>query len=312
MSETYAKLFNSILRSSVWAEPMETKIVWITMLAMSDRYGYVGASVPGVASAAGVPVDKAASAIEKFLQPDEWSRSKEFEGRRIEVADRGWNILNYERFRDMRDEEARKEYERQRKRKQRAGRTGTDRDIPGQMVKNDDCPAVSAHAEASASASAHAEASPVEKKRTSRAAALGPTDPRFDEFWQAYGRKGSRKQTMAVWVKLKPDDELAAKITAAAAAYRKAKAGDPKFQRDAQRWLRDEGWNDEVMPGSSPTPLKVNANGRVVVEASKMHIPNMPLGSEFCDCPGCAAAKLTKTLADSKQVGTFIRSPHSA
>lgn len=162
----------------------------------------------------------------------------------------------------------------------------------------------------SGSGSLSSEADP--KPQTPRAAALGPTDPRFDEFWQAYGRKGSRKQAMAVWVKLKPDDELAAKITAAAAAYRKAKAGDPKFQRDGQRWLRDEGWNDEVMPGSSPTPLKVTASGRVVVEASKMHIPNMPLGSEFCDCPGCAAAKLTRSLADSKQVGTFIRSPHSA
>lgn len=145
------------------------------------------------------------------------------------------------------------------------------------------------------------------KPQTPRAAALGPTDPRFDQFWQAYGRKGSRKQTLAIWTKLKPDDDLAAKITTAAAAYRTAKAGDPKFQRDAQRWLRDEGWNDEVMPGSSPTPLKVTASGRVVVEASKMHIPNMPLGSEFCECPGCTAAKLTKSLAESKKVGNHVR-----
>lgn len=143
--------------------------------------------------------------------------------------------------------------------------------------------------------------------QTPRAAALGPTDPRFDQFWQAYGRKGIRKQTLAVWVKLKPDDELAAKITAAAAAYRAAKSGDPKFQRDGQRWLRDEGWNDEVTPGSSPTPLKVTASGRVVVEASKVHIPNMPLGSEFCDCPGCAAAKLTRSLSDAKNVSNHIR-----
>jgi hypothetical protein len=248
MSETYAKLFNSILRSSVWAEPMETKIVWITMLAMSDRYGYVGASVPGVASAAGVPVDKAASAIEKFLQPDEWSRSKEFEGRRIEVADRGWNILNYERFRDMRDEEARKEYERQRKRKQRAGQTGTDRDIPGQMVKSDDCPAVSAHAEASASA--HAEASPVEKKRTPRAAALGPVDPHFEEFWIAYDYKKDRPASLKAWEKIKPDDALATTIVAKA---RETRAANPakEFYRYPATWLNARGWEDEIVPRSN-------------------------------------------------------------
>lgn len=150
MSETYAKLFSSILRSSIWAEPLETKIVWITMLALSDRYGYVGASIPGIAQASGVPVQKAAEAIERFLAPDEWSRSKEFDGRRIEVADRGWTILNYERFRDMRDEEARREYERDRKRAQRARQAGIDRDSPGQKAEKVDCPAMSAHAEASA------------------------------------------------------------------------------------------------------------------------------------------------------------------
>ena len=190
MSETYAKLFSSILRSSIWAEPLETKIVWITMLALSDRYGYVGASVPGIAQASGVPVHKAAEAIERFLSPDEWSRSKEFDGRRIEVTDRGWTILNYERFRDMRDEEARREYERDRKREQRAkqaeerdghaapvtecdnhGQAGTVPQSPGQMGENVDCPAMSAHAEASASASPSGEV----QKKTPRADALGST-----------------------------------------------------------------------------------------------------------------------------------------
>lgn len=163
-------MFSSILRSSIWAEPLETKIVWITMLALSDRYGYVGASIPGIAQASGVPVQKAAEAIERFLAPDEWSRSKEFHGRRIEVADRGWTILNYERFRDMRDEEARREYERDRKREQRAkqaeernghaksvkecdsrGRSGTVPQGPGQIGEDVDCPSMSAHADAEAS-----------------------------------------------------------------------------------------------------------------------------------------------------------------
>lgn len=161
MSETYAKLFSSILRSSIWAEPMETRLVWITMLALADRHGYVGASLPGIATAAGVTMEKAQTAIDTFLAPDPYSRSKEFDGRRIEVADRGWILLNYERFRDMRDEEARKEYERTRKRASRAAKRsvdvpdsqGTSRDTAGQDGTVPECPAMSAHSSAEASAS---------------------------------------------------------------------------------------------------------------------------------------------------------------
>ena len=120
MSETYAKLFQSILRSSIWLEDDQTVRVWVAMLALADRNGYVGASVGGLAAQSRVSKKKVLAALEKFLAPDEDSRSQEHEGRRIEVADRGWILLNYHRFRDMRDEDARRQYERDRKRDQRA------------------------------------------------------------------------------------------------------------------------------------------------------------------------------------------------
>ena len=141
MSETFTKLFHSIIASSIWQEDDATRLVWITMLALSDRYGYVGASIPGLASMANVTTESAATAVAKFLKPDPWSRSQEFEGRRIEVADRGWNILNYPRFRDMRDEEARKEYERDRKRRSRANK------CPGQSHDVPQCPHPSANSD---------------------------------------------------------------------------------------------------------------------------------------------------------------------
>ena len=45
----YTKLFNSILASTVWSEPNETRIVWITLLAMADKNGIIEGSVPGLA-----------------------------------------------------------------------------------------------------------------------------------------------------------------------------------------------------------------------------------------------------------------------
>lgn len=120
MSETFSKLFSSITDSSVWSESHETVRVWITMLAMADQHGYVGAAVPGLAARARVTLEECEIALAKFLAPDPYSRSKDHDGRRIEVSDRGWVLLNYPRFRDMRDEEVRKTYERDRKRRQRA------------------------------------------------------------------------------------------------------------------------------------------------------------------------------------------------
>lgn len=172
MAETFSKLFASITDSSVWSEDDETRLVWITMLAMADRNGYVAAAIPGLAARARVSVEATERALAKFLAPDPYSRSKEFEGRRIEETDRGWNLLNYERFRDMRDEEARRAYERERKREQRRRAREKDEgdedgdtsqgvpDTSGQSRDVPQSPAVSAHAEAEAEAEVEAEADP--------------------------------------------------------------------------------------------------------------------------------------------------------
>jgi len=107
--ETFTKLFSSIIHSTVWREPNHVRLVWVTMLALADRDGYVGASVPGLADAARVTLEECVDALDRFQKPDTWSRSQEHEGRRIEVVDRGFNLLNYKRFREKRDEIARQE-----------------------------------------------------------------------------------------------------------------------------------------------------------------------------------------------------------
>lgn len=49
---SYAKVFDSMLTSSVWQESHATVRVWFTMLLMKDQDGVVNASVPGLAYAA--------------------------------------------------------------------------------------------------------------------------------------------------------------------------------------------------------------------------------------------------------------------
>jgi len=109
---TYTKLFSSLLDSTVWQESLPTKVVWITMLAMKDKDGYVGASVPGLARRAGVSLEECEAALDKFLAPDTYSRTKENQGRRIVVADGGWTVLNHFKYRNTLSAEDRREYKR--------------------------------------------------------------------------------------------------------------------------------------------------------------------------------------------------------
>jgi hypothetical protein len=110
MTLTYTKLFSSITESTIWQEPAATRIVWITMLAMCDRLGRVHASIPGLASRAKVTLAEAEDALVRFMAPDKYSRTKDHEGRRISEIDGGWLLLNHAKYRDMRDEESRREY----------------------------------------------------------------------------------------------------------------------------------------------------------------------------------------------------------
>ena len=108
----YTKLFNSILASTVWSEPVETRIVWITLLAMAGKDGIAEGSLPGLAVFARLDVAAVEIALARLCAPDPHSRSKEFEGRRIEVVDGGWKILNHGKYRAKLNADERREYNR--------------------------------------------------------------------------------------------------------------------------------------------------------------------------------------------------------
>jgi len=96
----YAKLFGSILFSTIWAESKDVKILWITMLALADADGTVEAAVPGLAMASRLTPDECRSALNVLESPDPDSKNPENEGRRVEKIDGGWRILNYLHYRN--------------------------------------------------------------------------------------------------------------------------------------------------------------------------------------------------------------------
>ena len=111
-----------ILSSSVWSEASHVRLVWLTLLILCDTDGYVGASIPGIARAAGVSLDETRDAMERLQMPDPDSRTKTDEGRRVRLAERGFQILNFREHLDRLSAERAKSRDRVRKHRERKRR----------------------------------------------------------------------------------------------------------------------------------------------------------------------------------------------
>jgi len=96
----YTKLFSDIVDSSIWREPPTICKVWVTLLALSDQDGYIRGSVGWLADKAKVDRANCQQALDLFTGPDPASRTTDNDGRRIEILDDGFLILNYLEFRD--------------------------------------------------------------------------------------------------------------------------------------------------------------------------------------------------------------------
>ena len=118
----YTKLFSSILMSSIWEEDTDTRIVWVTLLALADQDGHVDGTVHSVARVARVSVEACQSAMDTFLNTDPLDRSGVMDGRRVIPEHGGWTLVNYNAYRHRMSDEDRKERDRIRQAKYRMSR----------------------------------------------------------------------------------------------------------------------------------------------------------------------------------------------
>jgi hypothetical protein len=145
MQEPYTKLACSILDSSVWDNDDATVRIWVTILAMKDKDGVIHTSLSGLARRARKTIDETRAAIAKFEEPDPDSRNPENEGRRIRRITGGWQVLNHEWYRNALQPEDQREYERQRKAKQRANKKSGMSGTNGTSGTNGENVGMSAH-----------------------------------------------------------------------------------------------------------------------------------------------------------------------
>lgn len=121
----YNKIFTKILDSSIWLEPIPTRVVWLTLIAAMDEDGFAQfASVANLAHRARVSQKSAEEAIMSLEGPDANSSDPENDGRRIERVPGGWVVLNACKYRDLVTREISRQQTRARVAKHREKKAG--------------------------------------------------------------------------------------------------------------------------------------------------------------------------------------------
>jgi len=237
----FTKLFNSILDSTIWQEPLETKVVWITMLAMCDRTGEVHASVPGLAKRAGVTLQQCNAALACLESPDEYSRTKTHDGRRIREIDGGWELLNHAKYRALLSAEERREYNKNKQAQYRAEKAEREK------CKNVNDMSMTVNDNVSNAHITDAEAEADTKKKKKAITCPQADVPEIAFIWSnsppAGKMRSSKKQLAEAWKKLriKPTIE---ELKTGLDAWNKCPKWRDGYAEGIHIWLTNEQWEN--------------------------------------------------------------------
>jgi len=225
----YSKLFASMYDGTLATQgPWQAIVTFQQMLILADPTGIVDMTATAISRRTTIPLDIIETGIAALEQPDPESRLPDEDGRRIVRLDDhrgwGWQIVNFVHYRNIRDAEGRREYQREWVRQRRAAAkeastvvdsvdsasTGVDNVDPRIRIRS----------------------TPMRTKvRNGATKKIKPdADPGFAVFWDAYPKKLDKKKAAHAWAKLGPDAALVELIVA-----------DVKRRSDSPDWRRDGG-----------------------------------------------------------------------
>lgn len=257
----YAKVFDSILSSSLNDEPLHVRWLFVSMIASCNRYGQVFGTVDALRRRANLSREECEDALSRLTSPDVASSSPAEEGRRvIPIEQNLWQIVNYVHYREMRDPEEQREKTRQRVQRYRERQHGNTPVTPcnAPVTPGNDIAEAEAEAEADTKDIADGNApvtpcnacnavTPAQTKREREA----EEERQFSEFWAVYPRKVA-----------KPVALKAFRAAIATATLADLLAGVERWSRSRQ-WAKDDGqyiphpatwlnqrrWEDRPDPG---------------------------------------------------------------
>ena len=119
----FAKVFDQIFNSSI-AENFSIRHVFMDLLVLADKDGVVDMTPEAISRRTNVPLEIITSAIDTLTQADPKSRSHHEDGKRLMLIDShrdwGWQIVNYQHYRGIVDDESRRAYFRDKQREYRS------------------------------------------------------------------------------------------------------------------------------------------------------------------------------------------------
>lgn len=269
----YVKLFDSIIHSTIWQEEGHIKIVWITLLALADSKGEVQASVPGLAKAAGVSLPQCEEALEKFLSPDKYSRSQEAEGRRIEVIQGGWELINYKKYRDMKSLEQEKENAAERQRRFR-GRNAMSRNVTKGNTIVEVEEDVKIEEKEKVKTVPRKRVTKLKDEATLESILDGKGSPLWEAYWELVGIFGPAKnpapKTTARLYRLALEHELMVEDLHVKAQELLKATSDPKYLPQLAKWLEGEGYrNPNQVPITQKSTRRTHEADDIFMEQIK-------------------------------------------
>ena len=234
----YAKIFRQIYDGTLAAD-WQVMVVFQQLLILSDQHGVVDMTPEAISRITNIPCDIISHGLIKLAEPDPYSRTAKNEGRRIELLAPsrpwGWQIVNHRYYRDLtsradRNEKRRIEIssQRQAKKVKKSNMSQSVLNVPHTDTDTDTDTDIN--------------------KRLKTLAQKEFCASSFEEFWEQYPRKKSKGQAEKAWLKIKPDEQLVARIFAKIEQAKKS--GD--WQKDGgayipypATWLNAKGWEDE-------------------------------------------------------------------
>lgn len=212
--------------------------VWTFALANADAKGCVELNPKYLAFVLGGSDEEIAGALTYLTAPDPESRSQEEEGRRmVREGQFLYRIVNYSKYRSVRDRDKQREFQREWDRKNRPSGYARSK---GQVTIKD----------------------ATQPKANGKAG--------FERFWKVWPRKEAKKDAMKAWSALKPDTDLRNTIIAAIDRQRQGE----QWQKDGGKyiplpasWLRGERWNDEAPQQAEENPLFHQTDRKEAIEA---------------------------------------------
>lgn len=211
----YVKLFTSIYQGTLRGNSAGL-LVFTNLLAHADKNGEVDIHPKAIAEEVGMPLDVVGETLLMLESPDDESRSPEEQGRRIIRMDEhrawGWRVVNYAKYRAMRNEDERRAQNREAQARWRNKQNKP----PSAEVSHEKPP--SAHAEAEAEA---------ETKREARKRAITPARP--DDVTDG---------TWADWLQLRKAKRAPVTKTVVDGARKEAEKAGMALEDFLQVWCR--------------------------------------------------------------------------